>query len=479
MSNSNNEVFRLFKWLLVLIVLTYFTNQVAISIVYSFVIYMFYRSDVEDDYFWIILTFALIDYPGNLFNNMDRAFLKFGMLQFEYLEIFSIVALLKVINKRKRYNSFPAFLKLPYKLYFIYFLFLLAYGVLLVGIGSGGATGYRNIFVFFKIISMTPIFYTLAIIFNNNYIMRKFAKLLFTLLLVNFAGQLFVIFYNESVHTILGGKIVENTDLLVVSSDLVRALFGSFINLISLLVASYIYFSEQNIFSKKYLIFILVICVISMILTASRTWITGYLIYIISLLFLSLFSKYSKTALLRISIMTIPLIILYNSNRTFSYQIDAVFNRFLTLEFLFSGDLTAGGTNVRFTTRSENIMDRVWERPIFGWGISGYSIEHADGHVGNQSILLTGGFIGFSIFVFIWFYFIFKLLSFRNQLDNKDNKIRVYALILFFILTLIIHGGTQRYGYIIFGLSPQTGFITALWFSIISSYYHHPKLTVN
>jgi hypothetical protein len=436
------------------------------------ILILFYKSKTTDDFFWIILVFLIIDYVGNLFFGIDRGFLNIGMLQFDYLILFSTVAFVKVVNKRKQYAIFPELLKKPYLIYLIYFLFLLFYGISFYGLEGGGETGFRHYYNTFRLIAMLPIFYSLSIIFYRVDWLPRFANLLFFLLIINFISQLFTIYSKTSIHFILGGVQPQDTEILLISKDLIRPIFGSFINLISLLLSSFYYFHEKNYFRRNYLIFILIVVFASIFITASRTWILGYILFLNVLVIVSIFSKYYKSMAFKFVFIAIPISIILLSYTDMRYQVESVLLRISTLELLYKGDLTAGGTNIRFTSRPERVMSKFDENPILGWGISNVSYDYWDGHVGNQSIMLVGGIIGIIIFSIIWLFFLFKLLRQSINGPNMKNNLSIFILFLFFILTLIIHIGTQRYGFLIWGLSPTTAFVTAIWMSIIANLHH-------
>lgn len=474
------DIFRLIKWILALIILIYSPIKVLSILILLIILILFYKSKTSDDFFWITLVFLIIDYVGNLFFGIDRGFLNIGVIQFDYLILFSIVAFVKVINKRKQYSNFPELLKKPYIIYLIYFIFLLLYGISFYGLEGGGETGMRHYYNTFRLIAMLPIFYSLSIIFYRVDWLPRFANLLFFLLIINFFSQLFSIFSKTSIHYILGGIETEDTELLLITKDLIRPIFGSFINLISLLLGSYYYFQGKNYFRKNYLISVLIVVYASIFMTASRTWIVGYILFLIVLVIVSIFSKYYKSMAFKFVFIAIPISIILLSYTDIRYQVESVLLRVSTLELLYKGDLTAGGTNIRFTSRPERVMSKFDENSLLGWGISNVSYDYWDGHVGNQSIMLVGGLIGIIIFGVIWLFFLFKLLRQSINGPNVKNKLSIFVLFLFFVLTLIIHFGTQRYGFLIWGLSPTTAFVTAIWMSIIADLYQlYPNIISN
>ena len=114
-----------------------------------------------------------------------------------------------------------------------------------------------------------------------------------------------------------------------------------------------------------------------------------------------MFSKIALVFIVLISIvLTIPKI---------NLQILQVVERTLTMEDLAKGDLTAGGSLSRLTERGPRVMKKFYEQPVLGYGFSEEYYKFLDGHVGNQSLLLNGGIIGFIIISYFHF-IIFSLL---------------------------------------------------------------------
>ncbi len=438
-----------------------------ITSVLLLILLLFFFDTTKNDYFWIIIAFILIDYPASLYLGIDRNFLQFSYIKLGFIEVFSVVSLFKVKLKYKNIEQFPSLLKKPYLVYFLWLVFLMFYGILFYGISGGGRTGFRYLYILMKLCLALPLFYTLPRMLSDGKITR-FAQLLFILLHINFLGQIYSIIVGNSLHNLLGGAVPESIELFIISDELVRPLFGSLITLTCILIASYYLYSKWSVFSTQYLSLNIIICFFSIIVTGSRTWIIGYVFFIFFLLMISLFSYRKKSILFRFIVFSIPVILFFISSNIFSKQIDALIIRLNTLNYFVHGDLTAGGTNIRFTSRPERVMEKFVESPIIGWGISHISMDYWDGHVGNQSILLVGGIIGFALIIYLWFHIVVGILKFKKQKNNTISRQGRYVLIIYLALTIIIHWGTQRYGFLVYGFSPSTAFTTALFLSVIA-----------
>ena len=122
------------------------------------------------------------------------------------------------------------------------------------------------------------------------------------------------------------------------------------------------------------------------------------------------------------------------------------------MEDLAKGDLSAGGTNSRLSTRHDKVMEVFYKYPIFGGGFSTEVMDKTDQHVGNQNILMAGGIIGYLIVLYFWIYYINKVLKIRNKLslNNKYRNGLSFMIVIFFSTILIHSSSTSLYGYIAF-----------------------------
>ncbi len=157
-------------------------------------------------------------------------------------------------------------------------------------------------------------------------------------------------------------------------------------------------------------------------------------------------------------------------------QINNAFERVLTLEAIVEGDATAGGTLTRLTERGPRVMNKFYESPVFGFGFSNEFYEYWDGHVGNQTLLLNGGVVGYLLYIV----FLFKMISFyySNYKINKNNNL--FLLIALILCLVIIHSSSR----IIFLYSLGVKTALALSFMFYFSDYvvkqiHYKKSGVN
>jgi O-antigen ligase len=140
-------------------------------------------------------------------------------------------------------------------------------------------------------------------------------------------------------------------------------------------------------------------------------------------------------------------------------QMTKATERFLTVESITEGDVTAGDTQIRTTIRGPRVMKKWSESPVLGYGFSDERRAYDDVHVGNQNILLHSGIIGLTLILAFFAYFMFEM--FQTSMQKSDKSLLVF--IFFFIGFFFIHSTSgQMFGY---SLIPRYAFTPAVFCS--------------
>jgi len=218
--------------------------------------------------------------------------------------------------------------------------------------------------------------------------------------------------------------------------------------------------------NRVFILVTIALSVISLLMTGTRTWflgmIAGVLYYFIKL------KAINKTTIVTLLIPGIMIIIASFYIGVVGGQISDAVGRYGTLELLFGGDQTAGGTLIRVTERGPRVMDEFFQSTIiFGDALSDRFYEFGDEHVGYQNILLNAGFFGCLIFVF----FLYRLyvVPFNVQRTlNSQNPYKDILKISFMglICLLVINSGVQVIG---FTIGPLKMLFLAIIVAFISS----------
>lgn len=467
------DILQLILVMLLLIVFLYFIAGFKAIFLFG-LLTVFFFSKPEKDFFWIIIALILLDCPMNLFWHIQNKVFSFGIIKLSYIHIFSILSLVKV-NVRPGYPKLSNLLKKPYSIYLIWLIFLLIYGAI-VGIEGGGKTGYRYFYNFGKTFLVFPLFITIPKMLNNDKSLRRFINLIFFLVIINFIGQIISITLKQNIHLLLGGHIPEDWDSSIYYSktELVRSSFGAYIHFFAFFTSMYYYFSNDINYNKRFLFFITAISYLSCIISASRGWAIAYTFFIILVFFYSLYRRKFLSTTGRTIILIIPLLILFFVSDITSIHFKKVLDRLSTVELLIKGDITAGGTMDRLTERHVPVMAKFYERPVTGWGFSKVGMDTWDGHVGNQSVLMIGGVIGFLIILYIWIYFIIKIFRVYNFVSLGNTYKNSLLIANFALLSLIIIHSTsaQVFGYYLYSSSDYGPLSISIFFSLINIFYY-------
>jgi len=263
-------------------------------------------------------------------------------------------------------------------------------------------------------------------------------------------GSPFAVMLGETRLMFSGEEVSPDSNVFDVTAGAVRTIYGPFILLISLIFSLSLLVKRTAFFKNSYLVIISFLSAFSIFISATRGWIIGVLCIFIGFALVNT-KKFGKIAIVAIVLFFIALTI-----PKINLQIIQSLKRTLTLESFVKGDLTAEGTLSRITERSPVVMNKFYEKPILGFGFSSEYYKYADGHVGNQTLLLNGGVVGFIIF------FVFTIYLMKRYIKGYINQKNHTAFILLFglISMIIIHSTTAM----IFGYALQVG--TAIFLAI-------------
>jgi len=202
--------------------------------------------------------------------------------------------------------------------------------------------------------------------------------------------------------------------------------------------------SEDKRFNRIYLNLLIVIYLIFILMTATRGWIVASLILLSSVFFMRGFNfiKQFTSTLLILILFIFLLRIIYPS---FILQASLALERFKTLKFLIAGDPTAGGTLARISERSPRVMAVFRESPVIGWGLSDRYFRSWDGHVGNQTMLMQGGIIGYAIWIICYFLTLLNIYFLnRNSIVRSHIKNGGIVFLMAMIAIFVIHSSSSQ-----------------------------------
>ena len=412
----------------------FLANNPASTVYYLIILILYYKS--KDESFWLAFFFVTTDgFFGFLGNYSTLINLLPGLPGIEIAQFYILIALYKIRRKDK---SNKPFYKNWTVLLFIYAIFLLMVGL------TYGLSGELNVyFKIAKLILPLALFYTTPRLFTSIEQYADLVRLLFIVFIFAFIAQLFTIATGLSPAANFAIKV---EDELEVGRNL-RSYYNPFISLIVLSGALYfLAIKHQKYFSKMYLSIMVILCFAMAVLSATRGWIIafGFVIIVYNIIV----NRMEVKSLMLIGSLFIVILVVSLSFEKVNRQIMFSIERTLSLESIAKGDKTAGGTLIRLDERGPPVME-AWEKsPIFGYGFSNFYFLKQDPHVGNLTLLLHSGIVGFFLLVLFILFVITRLIKLRFM--NTDNPFKKSGLALGIVLMgwFFIHSTSgQHFGY--------------------------------
>lgn len=436
-----NDFFELLLYLLLAVVVVYFVPSPFNILLFLLVLPAAWYS--KKDYIWLAFFFLLEDYPGGFFSGGERdnfyripIYTLFSGLSFTIRELYLILLLVKAFLKKRHIVNFkkPFFHK---ELNLIRLLFLLL--IIITPIVGSSYDSYRNII---KIGVNLTLFYSIFYIVPNRDTFHKFVLALFPFTFIAILLQIYSLTFNQQLVALFQSDLVsaqgvfdlENTgDVLQRPIELVHIILINFTSTFLII--------NNNKFkvNSSYLWLINVLSFISILFTATRTW---FIALIVGYLFFAILSRNSSRTLFRYFAMFFFIVLVGFFIPALNKQISSAWERISTIELILNGDISAGGTVIRYDTRAPAVIEAFNESTVlFGAAFGDLHQVHQDFHVGYHNLLLNVGVLGALLFL----YFILKLLfiSLSRIGTDKDSPIASIAL----LIILVLNAGTQFIGF--------------------------------
>jgi len=427
----------LFSLLLLLSIFTIYIVPVFKTGFLLLSLILFYKS--KKDYVWWVYFFVIIQAPGMLFTNKDISLISLtSTVHVSYMYFFIITAFIKyyIIKQQRKKYIFREVVIICYYMIFLLFISFI-YGM--------SPASYLHII--YVIISML-LFVILPSIIKDKDGMYEILNIMYYAMIVLFLWQIFDIINSKPMHSLFKELIYfKEFNGIMIN----RFFYSPGISFITFCTSLYFLLDKnQTIYKKYFLNLIVFISFSSIFLTATRGLILQYSFVLLTYLLITKKSNIIKL----LFIVLFTSIILIEKLPVVSNQIGAIFDRLGTLTSLVSGDLTADGTLQRLTVRGPKVWNKYLESPTFGFGYSTVGLEYNDDHVGNQTLLLQGGFVGAIIWIIVLSTVINNILK-RNNIKRKTNP--SYFIISIVLSIMMIHSTSSAV--FTFYFEPHTVFI--------------------
>ncbi len=445
--------------------------QILIKLSFLFLLFIIFHS--KDDVFWLSWVFVISDAPGRLFTLTSGStiyrlpmYTLMSGVSTGFTELFLIMYIIKFLSKKTKLSLFNKYAKLI----IIYGIFTIAYSFILGISQSALISSIRTILPWFWFL-IIPEF--ISDPKRVEHLFQLLAPFAFIIFILSLQSQI----TGEYLHNILSGESAYGF-LGEAELELVRVNQADYLLFVLVFFALFYLSLERKIFNNTYLNLIIIIGFITILLSATRGWIIALLILLSSVFFMKGYNlmKQFIRMLVMIGILIYIVQIFYPS---FLFQISKSFERLDTLEALTEGDLTAGGTLARLTERGPRVMKEFEQSPIIGWGFSDHYFAYGDMHVGNQTMLLQGGIVGYTFWMVIFLLIFYNIFIYGRLYYVKFSiGSGIYVILFALIATFAIHSSsTHMWGF--YGHSQATIFHWTYILMVANAYINYGKSYVN
>ncbi len=410
------------------VIAVYKLNHTLRDIFFLIPLILAFRS--KKDYFWFAYFFILINAPASFFvNRTQDAFFRLPFysavsgFSFTPMDLFLFISIFKAFQTNVKIKFL---LNKPLE-FFLFYLLLVSIPVsFFLGTELKPFVNTLRPFFFFGII------FSYLRLVNNKEEILKFGYLLFPYAVLIVFDQLFLINMGSRFISVFDpsmiGVFVKNS----ISGD-VRAVVQGILIVFYVLI-----FGFQIANNKKYELFTgfssmaIFIPIGSFFLSATRSWMMIGAIAILGYIFLS--SKGYKLAV-QMSIIGFSLVIaLFSSGFINEEFVGNITKRYEELgKIASSGNLKQGTFADRIENDIPKVLKGVEYSPVLGVGMSKYMKTYYSNDVGFMNTLLIYGIIGFPIFLFFLFRYMFLLNKFRKSkfFDDVEKSIFISLLLGF------------------------------------------------
>ena len=445
--------------------------QIIIKLSFLFLLLIIFYS--KNDVFWLSWFFVISDAPGRLFTLTSGStiyrlpmYTLMSGVSTGFTELFLIMYIIKFLSKKTKLSLFNKYAKLI----IIYGIFTIAYSFILGISQSALISSIRTILPWFWFL-IIPEF--ISDPKRVEHLFQLLAPFAFIIFILSLQSQI----TGEYLHNILSGESAYGF-LGEAELELVRVNQADYLLFVLVFFALFYLSLERKIFNNTYLNLIIIIGFITILLSATRGWIIALLILLSSVFFMKGYNlmKQFIRMLVMIGILIYIVQIFYPS---FLFQISKSFERLDTLEALTEGDLTAGGTLARLTERGPRVMKEFKKSPIIGWGFSNHYFAYSDMHVGNQTMLLQGGIVGYTFWMVIILLIFYNIFIYGRLYYVKFSiGSGIYVILFALIATFAIHSSsTHMWGF--YGHSQATIFHWTYILMVANAYINYGKSYVN
>lgn len=394
---------------------------------------MFWYS--KSDYFWFAFFLIIPSFPAGFFTETSieairrlPLFTIFPKASFSVLDTFLIIALLKAIVKQKK-NNYRDVFKIKNIVYIFPYVLIVSmfYGITFKLFFNASVRG-----LFFY-----TLIYSFPILIYDKKEVYKFMAMFLPFAIIELISQLYAIKTGTYFGRYLGplGEGGEQVDTRIIAH-------GYLVLRLAYIFAFVLMESKEKILPKAYSMSIVLIILLSVTISATRSAIITLLLIFIS--YFIYVAKKRPNIYMQLFIVVIVLVTVldYSGVIDLNSIIGASYKRLVGAVSISEYSIKAEDSfDYRISVRLPKLIESIKGSIFVGYGLSDTYYEKYDGHLGGVPVgLLQVGVLGFVIYI-IFVYRIFKksLLYARKLPNDNSNKGTIKVFVICFFGYLIIN----------------------------------------
>lgn len=432
-------------------------TQFSRSAYFLFVLLWFFLT--KDIVLGVAVLFILAIHPWGLFYyRPDNWIIKVtATVGVNYKAVLPIIIFVKYLfqNSIKLHNVKNYFRKF-YIVFLIYLLFLVVWGFVY---------GHSIASIFDLIINISGyfLFFLIPVAFDREKSVRLNSLLLSFFLLHTLITIADIFLSGAITQLMIFGRAASTAAAW--TEEIIRLTGGIGLALYSLVISFSYLANREKRFHPTFLWLCAGLAVFYIINSATRGWMIATFFLVLSYFVYYIRHLLKRKTVINVGFLVVMILVgavLFTSK--IQKNMISAFDRLATVEAIAEGDLTAEGTARRWDIRGPRVLSHFNESPVFGFGFSKTTTEYYDGHVGNHSLLLIGGFTGFAV---VWITII-TIVIYLYKLDRRIKKNKgIFVFGLGLIAIMIIHSTSRAM--VSFMMPVDVAFIISLMFSHVNA----------
>lgn len=387
----------------------------------------------KSNYFWFAFFLIISAYPGGLFTQSSGLYVRrlpiyspIAKMSFSVMDLFLIVAFFKALTRGNKIKIIDIF-KIKKIVIIIPFIVITSFffGMTLKMFLNQTVRG-----LFFY-----TLFFSFPALISNKKEVFKFMYMYIPFAFIEFLSQIYTLKTGSEFANLFDpGSISTIMDPF---SGGIRSIPIGYITMrLSYIFAFILLEHKDNILPKSYLMLVILACLTSVIISATRSSIVMFsFIFIFYYFFIA---RRKPGVLMQTFIIGVIFVMVLDATNIFDLNslVGSSYTRFVGAVSIEEGSIKPEDTfDNRVSNRLPILLDAIKKSPLIGYGFSDAYFDVYDGHLGGVIVgLLQVGFIGYSLYVmFIVNIFrkCFKYIKKFRDDNSFKNIVKVFTVAFF------------------------------------------------